>query len=938
METENDLTSTQVSDIVGDETQSTEYNNPRVIPMQCGDDESYTLLFYEKENAVYVDIYDSVSKKLVQTIKSPFPVGGIQGINHCQSFDVMFFAQADTHPCKLKREKKENDDGVSEYVFSFENNTFLPEPILDWDTKSEHTVSVFAIPDEDLLVENVAGEKVFPAGVCREIIRSETLSFSYSYSTSYWKSVPTDGYGSYGKGYFTVAYKIYAFSAADYFSSYKKGNPVKFSTPITVKTSDFSYEKDREKGTVKIHTAQHYDGGQTTFTTNSATFYSGIIEKVGNNGVFIYVGEIHWKFYLGLLYYGKPDYFVKIEHLESGIATVKYGDNQFYVTIIDNVPQGVDVSDVIYYKPVSGKDFTVAMTIDGTNKNENIEVGQIIAVQKKQTVYISENWDYENIPIGTKSTTAIPAVEVLEPLASKKDDLGGELRPQSGGGYGFASDWIPYRGTVELKTNGVWSGIIELQELDASGDISAIATISSENGLSNTSLERDISEFGSCIRVACTRREYAFEKRQSIKGDGSVVSNVIKVDTGCQWALSSSDVTTAYLRIEEKKTLSTGVDAYIVKVIGGVGGSFSSNTYALGAWSKKNGYPSQVGIFQERLMYGCNKQKPTTLWLSRTNNWEDFELGTDDTSAMSFTMQTEKYDKIRWTLVTKSYVSIGTDYSEWIFGDSNGGVVTPTNGRFVNTSNIGNEAITAQQLGTALIMVKTGGKEIHRIDYNTLSEESAGTQVSMLARHLFEDDEIKDMFSIKSPTNMLYVLCKSGKLVSFTYEPDYGVSGWARHEILDGVVCATTVRRSGKDVLVFVVKKGERYLLGEIESGSDVWTDDGENYESELVPMPMSPASGAGTYGNKVVFAGVDIYSTDATRYYARLNGGAWERVDRGFDTSGTLPKFGEMKRTLSAGAGWADEALVEIKTDYPAPLVISGVGASVNVSNITRI
>lgn len=936
METENDLTSTQVSDVVVDETQNTEYNNPRVIPMQCGDDESYALLFYEKDEKVFVDIYDSASKVLIQTLESPFPVGGISGIRYCQSFDVVFFAQADTFPRKLKRENKEDGSG---YVFKFEDTTILPEPILDWNTKSEHNISVFAIPDADLLVENAKGEKVFPKGACREITRQEELTFSYSYSTKYWAELTYDKSHIVGKGYFTAAYKAYAFAPAQHFSSFKKGGAVILSTPIKINTTSHTFTGiGTEIVTDSISTALLWDGGKVPFTAKSATFSSGVVEKVGNNGVYIYLGEIRWRFKVYDLFEDhKISSYAALSNGESGTGIAKYGESQFYKTIIDDVPQGVEVTDIVYYNPVSGKDFSLAMTIDGTNTNETLEVGQIIALQNKQSLFDTTTWDYENLPVGTSAPALSPAVDVLETLPSKKDDLKGELRPTSGGGYGFASDWKPFRGKVELKTNGVWSGVIELQELDANGDVGAIATISSENGLSNTSIERDITEFGSSIRVACTRREYAFEKRQSIKSDGTTTENVIKVDTGCQWTLTGADITTAYLRITGKKKLSTGVDAYLVDVIGGVGGSFSTNTYALGAWSKKNGYPSQVGIFQERLVYGCNKQKPTTLWLSRTNNWEDFEIGTEDTSAMSFTMQTEKYDKIRWSLVTKSYISIGTDYSEWIFGDANGGVVTPTNGRFVNTSNIGNEAITAQQLGTALLMVKTGGKEIHRIDYNTLSEESAGTQVSMLARHLFEDDEVKDMFAVKSPTNMLYVLCKSGKLVSFTYEPDYGVSGWARHEVLDGIVCATTVRRSGKDILVFVVKKGERYLLGEIESGSGVWTDDGENYESELIPVPLS-ATGAGTYGNKVVFSGVDIYSTAATRYYARLNGGMWERVDNGFGADGTLSMIGEMKKTLTAGAGWSDEALVELKTDYPAPLVITGIGASVKAASVRAV
>ena len=100
----------------------------RVIPMQCGDNESYALLFYEADGAVMVDIHDSGTRALVQTLKTPFPVGGIATIRSIQSFDVMFFAQPDTYPCKLQRKNKADGSG---YEFSFEENKFLPEPLME---------------------------------------------------------------------------------------------------------------------------------------------------------------------------------------------------------------------------------------------------------------------------------------------------------------------------------------------------------------------------------------------------------------------------------------------------------------------------------------------------------------------------------------------------------------------------------------------------------------------------------------------------------------------------------------------------------------------------------------------------------------------------------------------------------------------------------------
>lgn len=895
-------------------------NTHKLISMQCGDDESYALLFYESEDGVMLDIYDAGTKALIQTLKSPFPKGSTGAIRHCQSFDVMFFAHGATYPCKLKRERAKEGEG---YVFSFEDNEFLPEPVLDWEMKSEHSINVFALPDEELIQEQEDGTRVFPKGVVREVSRMEDLQFAYSYNLISVDHADNDHLGPY---YLRVA--IYGFATTENFSKYKKGIPFKFDSPLSV---SFSYWSDAYGGIeyANVYKCTGYDGGPMEYTSLGAKFSTGVIEKTGNGGVFVLCGYAYIKCII-VSRTGNPQKYISVSGESPGDASVKYGENQFYVTIADNVPYGADVENVIYYKPASGSGFEIAMTIDGSNENESICIGQIIALKSKNSLYDSQNWDYDSIPVGS-TMDASPPVDTLDVLPSKTDSTGLQLRPQSGGGYGYAGDWHAVRGKVELKTEGKWSGVIELQELDSNGDVGAIATISSENGMSNTKLERDIEDFGSCVRVACTRREHAYEIRNSVSGEGTVFSHTFNADEGLQWTLSSTDVQTAYLRVKEKRELADGTKCYIVSVIGGINSSFSTNSYALGAWSENNGYPEDIGIFQERLFYAGNKQKPTTIWLSRTNHWNDFELGTEDTSAMSFTLQTEKYDKFAWCMTTKSYIQIGSESGEWMFGEANGGVASPTNGRFVNTSNIGGKNIPACKIGSVTLMVKTGGEEIHRTDYNTLSEESAGTQVSMLSRHLFEGDPVEDMFAVRSPTNTVYCLCHSGKLVSFTYEPEYDVAGWARHEILDGVLGAAVLRRSGRDVLTMIVKKGERILLGEIDMDSGVYEDDGESYESLIVPTPFSIGGTSGSaYGGKGVFAGVDVYVVDGVRFEVKLSGGEPVVVDEGFSLDGrTLNAFEENRVSIPAASGWKNEALIEIKTDYAGPLSISAVGAA---------
>lgn len=859
----------------------------RIIPMQCGDNESYVLLFYDGTDSLVVDIYDAQTKALVQTVDTPFPRHSAGELRYVQSFDVMFFAQGGTYPCKLKRDNK---DGGG-YTFSFETQEFSPEPIMDWDTNSEHKINVFALPDSDLLKGWSDGTTYFPAGSVRGVRLEESLVFAS----------PSIEITSDSK----VLYLCSVYTANS--REYKVGEAFVLTSPITATI--------------------------TGLTGNAVKSADGEI-LVPNNGVYSFNLIVVHKTTADLVVflYGSTTRTSVMPPVATATFppsfSAMYGGDKLYLAVSD-APSGESVKNTTYWSPIVGSGFELAMTIDGSNVNKNISVGQTIAIKYKASVSLSDFWDYDGLPVGT-THSPLPPVEVLSPLVSKTDAQSNELRPQTGGGYGNASEWVPVRGEVELRTEGLWSGVIELQESDANKNVSTIAKITSENGSSNTSLTRNIEDFGSSVRVACVRREKAYQTNRSVTSEGNVIEKILTADEGLQWTLTTTDSQTAYLKVKEKRTLSSGVKCYIVEVVGGVGSAFSSSSYALGAWSEENGYPEHIAIYQERLVYAGNKAKPTTLWMSRTNSWDDFELGTNDSSSITATLATEKYDSIQWILPSKNGILIGTKYNEYSLGAGDGGIATADNVRATVTSSIGSLSIRADTFGVATIMVKTGGEELYRIDYNTLSEEAAGNQVSLLASHLFEGDPVIDLFSVKSPSNMLFCLHESGKLSSFTYEPDYGVSGWARHDVLDGVDSGCVVRRNGKDVLCLAVKSGSGYVIGEIDLQSDVWTDDGVAYESSVVTTPLQFGN-MGSYGKQQIIAGCDVYVGEGSkRFDLRLPGGDWIRVDNGFDAMGELRAFENKRVEIPATSSWKDEAIVEVKCSYVFPLVLYAVGANV--------
>lgn len=1078
----------------------------RVIPMQCGNDESYALVFYEQDEVVKVDVYDATTKEQVASLDTPFPVGGIPDIRYVQSYDVLFFAQPDTYPCKFKRENDEENGG---YKFSFEDSEFLPEPVMEWDENSEHSIRLFARSGAESAAMNNGTIKSGTVFMYSD--RSLTLSLATCVSTASPAPLP-DGVSAGA----CIAFSNYAyFKKPNYTFDYPAGRTVLLpnnefaagfyagSETIVSKSTDcfgkdildsttfanpdvripysvgkiVSVEDVSGLGTVikvflgrVVFYNERADFGTSEFSrteltnsyaavdfafTNTANDFRGLsfsktssaVDNKKNVSIAVksrtdktedeYTGlrrtttpiEMSFTVVVGaseispsdISFVGVKDAFggsakdgFSFEEIDSGkenesvwkvsgvvtssiidsftndaviytlcvvevcvpnnasvqvsggsivgIPSVVYtgASNGFFAVARADINNGfnyiamrADLSEegrysvnvdgaglvselssgrFFYHSGVGGR---ALMTIDGGAKNASIVNGQILALRKKRSFYKSVLWEYGS----DKGLNPRPQVEKQAVLPSKKDHDNIELRPSKGGGYGAATFAYPYRGKLTFKTEGVWSGIVELQEIDDKDEVCVLATVSSENGLSNTELERDITDFGRRIRVACTRREYAYTVEKY--SDGS--TKTFKDDTGCQCTMTGQGaVECCYVRVIGKTKASGVLDCYDVELVGGCGEAFTSRSYALGAWSTKNGYPRHITIFQERLVYAGNKEKPMTVWMSKTNKWKDFELGTDDTSAITATLATEKYDSIEWLTLNKNSILLGSKYNEFSIGANDGTVTTADNILASTMSSIGGAAIPAAKVGTSTLMVKVGREELHKVEFNALSEQSTGTQVSMLARHLFEGDRIKDVFSIQSPRNMLFCVHESGKLSSLTYEQEFDVLGFARHDVLDGVESGCVIRRGGRDVLCMVVREGNSYVLGEIDFDSDVWTDDGKNYESEVLTMPLKPQSKYATsgYGRQANLAGADVYvSSDSRQFRARLVGADavdvdWVRVDNGFNTDGELRGWDRQKVELPTTGSWLEEPMVEIKCDTAHPLTVYGIGAAIAQGN----
>lgn len=548
-----------------------------------------------------------------------------------------------------------------------------------------------------------------------------------------------------------------------------------------------------------------------------------------------------------------------------------------------------------------------------------------------------------------------------------------EMVVNDAGGEGWKSSWVFAYGSVSVETGGKWSGRLVIQlwkpdmEVGTDGEPvnpEELAVIEVANASTNTKATRDITQIGSRLRVWMERREKSKGITVTTKGDDAdIVYREHDNDTGCFVTISYAQDIPVYLRIKSVVAPSGSANGYAYcEAIHPFEGGFTSSSFAEGAWCENYGYPRTCGVFQERMVFGGSNRKPCTLWCSKTGDWSNFVQGSQSTSPIFATANTDNIDTIQWMQIAKSYIMFGSLSGEWYFGGSDGGSLKPTNYSFQRLSNFGStRGVPAVLFGSATIVAKNGGKEVIDVSYNTLSEQGAGTNLSLFASHLLETCRVSDLSSTTSPSNILWVLTTSGDLLSFTYDGNNNVFAWSRHEVLSGVEAITSFRRDERDVLAMLVRDGGKLMLAELDPyRGDDYKNDSENpaekeqvfmdegadegafkrYESRVIPTPILADAGS-AYGAKSAFVNFDIYLkthngdfdgdvwADGTEFEVKLSGTAKPYLfDNGFSVMNVKRVFGENRIVLPLNTGWSDCPIADIRTDYPGPLTITALGA----------
>ncbi len=218
--------------------------------------------------------------------------------------------------------------------------------------------------------------------------------------------------------------------------------------------------------------------------------------------------------------------------------------------------------------------------------------------------------------------------------------------------------------------------------------------------------------------------------------------------------------------------------------------------------------PAVVQFYQQRLCFASSDKAPQTIWAGRTGNYGNmnvsYPLQSDD--ACTVTLAADRVNAVRW-MMPAGKLLIGTADGEWTLSGAGGEPFSALSCEAQRHSSWGSADLPALSVGDTVLYVQRGAGVVREFRYFLDSDSFSGTDLTILAEHIFRNRRIVDWSWQANPHSVLWCVLDDGDLAGLTLIKEHEVAAWHRHDTDGKVESVTVVPSEGRDEAWFVVRR-----------------------------------------------------------------------------------------------------------------------------------
>jgi len=268
-----------------------------------------------------------------------------------------------------------------------------------------------------------------------------------------------------------------------------------------------------------------------------------------------------------------------------------------------------------------------------------------------------------------------------------------------------------------------------------------------------------------------------------VGGETIVISDAAAVGGIAIGNLNNSE---AILAIIDENTYTFTANADADSSADGGGASIKITTGAASlewqeqTFSSLRGFPTAVTFHENRLVFGGTTSQPDAIWMSKTNSYWNFDVGTaNDSDSIQLIAATGEVNEIRH-IVSNRDLQIFTASNELFVPTYLGNAITPTNAQLRKQTPYGSTWIRPESLDGATVFVQKNGSIVREYIYSDAEGSYTASSISSISSHLIKNPIEQSVLrgAINRNESYIFMVNDDGTLAVFNSNRTEKRAGW----------------------------------------------------------------------------------------------------------------------------------------------------------------
>lgn len=226
-----------------------------------------------------------------------------------------------------------------------------------------------------------------------------------------------------------------------------------------------------------------------------------------------------------------------------------------------------------------------------------------------------------------------------------------------------------------------------------------------------------------------------------------------------------------------------------------------------------NNRPASVGYFQQRRVFGGSNNLPDTSDYTRTGDQSNMSVATPSRAddAIRATLTSSEVNAIRHYVALDDLLIL-TAGEEWRINSGDDSRFSSDTIKQKSQSSWGSGHQRPIVLGRTILFVQENNATVRSLGFELTVDGYTGTDMTILANHLFRFNTLTDWAHVRSPDPIVYGVRSDGIATTMTFDAAQEVVAWTRWgtRTPDKFENVSTIRPSSSDVddaAYFIVKR-----------------------------------------------------------------------------------------------------------------------------------